>query len=186
MITNNALDPNCYMTSKVVDMSPQGLLKITLKQDEFNIKHDNADLMVCDYYDDGGESRVAEEKSDEFVNIRTSTFVYAFVNDDGELEEYHDGHEEKLQLGKTVYFYVVFSAENIDPIWRIRLLDENNEYPDSEKARLEKLMVLNKIDDHFVSLRPGKAGSLKGKKFILSVSDENGDYYSEKIMEVDK
>jgi len=35
-----------------------------------------------------------------------------------------------------------------------------------------------------LSLKPGKASSLKGKHFILSVSDSNGEYASSIELEV--
>lgn len=186
MITTNKLDPKVYLTSKIVDMNPQGVIKLTLKQDEFNVKRDNPDLLVCDYWDDSGDVQPREDQVETPEETRTSDFKRAFINDNGELEPYEEDITDKLKLGVTVYFYVDFSDEEISPIWNIEVVDQDNKYTNTEKERLNKMMVLNTIDDHYVSLRPGKAGSLKGKTFRLSVSDGKGDYYSYEDLEVEE
>ena len=66
MITNNDIHPNCWMISKVTEMNPQGILKLSIKQDEFDIHRDNIAERVCDYYlDDGDINTDSPETSGE-------------------------------------------------------------------------------------------------------------------------
>ena len=45
-------------------------------------------------------------------------------------------------------------------------------------------MKLTKFDKSTLAIKPAKASSLKGKKFVLSVCDSNGEYYSSIDLEV--
>jgi hypothetical protein len=40
----------CYEVSKISDTSPVGLIKLSLKQTQFNESTDNVDLMIADYW----------------------------------------------------------------------------------------------------------------------------------------
>ena len=103
------------------------------------------------------------------------------TNDDGELI---DGVETELKIGTVYYFGVEFSDDDIDPQWKIELIDENNKFTDEDKEYYAGLMKLTKFDTSTLALKPAKASSLKGKKFTLSVSDSNGEYYDSIIVEV--
>jgi hypothetical protein len=184
MITTNVLDPKCYMVSKIVDVNPQGMLKITLKQDEFDPKRDNTDLMICDYYDDSGDIQHDEKQPDYIDDTKTSKIIWMYVNEDNELISREDGYSEALAIGNTYYFTVDFSDEFISPQWRITLQDDDGKFTETEKARLERLMVLKKLDDSTASIKVSKAASLYGKTFILSVADMDGQYYSSIEVEV--
>ena len=184
MITTNVLDPKCYMVSKIVDINPQGMLKITLKQDEFDPKRDNTDLMICDYYDDSGDIQHDEKQPDYIDDTKTSKIVWMYINEDNELISREEGYSEVLAIGNTYYFTVDFSDEFISPQWRITLQDDDGKFTETEKARLERLMVLKKLDDSTASIKVSKAASLYGKTFILSVADMDGQYYSSIEVEV--
>lgn len=49
LISNNPVKPVSYMVTKVEDALVQGIIKVTLKQDELSV-YDNTELMIADYY----------------------------------------------------------------------------------------------------------------------------------------
>lgn len=175
MITHNDINPTCYMVSKVNDMIPPGIIKLTMKLDDYNPKRDNIPLKVCDYYLDTGDiSSPASPQADDEL---TSEIIYMAVNSDGELEESQD--MPQLTIGNTYYYMAEFSDDDVAADWRVTLVGD-----DDDRLALEKLMVLRNIDDHTVSVRPGKSNRIKGRSFVLSVCDANGNYESSIILEV--
>jgi len=180
-MSNNDIEPKIYQVTKITDINPQGIIKLSIKQDELNEKRDNVELRVCDYYTDEGDIRVDIPIIDTPDVEKTSTISWLTINDDGELV---DGVETKLAIGTTYYFGVTFSSDNVDPQWKIELIDENNEFTDEDKEYYVGLMKLTKFDTSTLALKPAKASSLKSKKFTLSVSDSNGEYYSSIEVEV--
>lgn len=181
MLTNNKINPNVYEITKVTDLSPQGIIKLTLKQDEYDQVRDNVDLLLCDYYDDSGEIKFNEPDLNEQYG-QTSTITWMFVNDDGELIPNDGSYLEELHLGKLSYFSVEFSDDGIEPEWRTQLIGE--EYTEEERKYYERLLVLTKFDSQTIAIRPGKASSLIGKQFKLTVQDAYGSYKSEIELEV--
>lgn len=180
-LSNNDLEPKIYQVTKVLDINPLGIIKLSIKQDELNEKRDNVELRVCDYYTDEGDILVDIPIVDTPDAEKTATISWLTTNEDGELI---DGVETKLEIGITYYFGVTFSADNVDPQWKIELIDENEEFTDEDKEYYIGLMKLTKFDGTTLALKPAKASSLKGKKFTLSVSDSNGEYYDSIIVEV--
>ena len=180
-LSNNDLEPKIYQVTKVLDINPQGIIKLSIKQDELNEKRDNIELRICDYYTDEGDILVDIPIVETPDIEKTSTISWLTTDDDGELI---DGVETKLELGITYYFGVTFSTEGIDPQWEVELIDENNEYTDEDKEYYIGLMKLTKFDTTTLALKPAKASSLKGKSFTLSVSDTVGEYYSSIEVEV--
>ena len=173
MISLNNINPNCYMVSKVLDMSPQGVLKLTLKQDDYNKRRDNPEIMVCDYYTDFGEITTTEP--DPIISPeKTSTITQVEISANGFI-----GVTSPMIVGQISYFMVTFSDDNVDAQWRITLQDSSD-----DAEAIEKLMVINQLNDSLISIKPGKSNKVKGKSFILSVSDSNGDYYSSIVVEV--
>ena len=177
---NNDLDPKIYQVTKITDLNPQGIIKLSIKQDEFNTKRDNLELHVCDYYTDEGDILIDKPSVDMANNAKTSTIKWMNVNEDGELTE---GTETKLQIGQSYYFEVKFSDIDIDPQWRINIVGD---YSEKDREKYIGYMKLTKFDTTTLALKPAKASSLKGKKFILSVSDVNGEYSSSIELEVDE
>ena len=177
---NNDLDPKIYQVTKITDLNPQGIIKLSIKQDEFNTKRDNLELHVCDYYTDEGDILIDKPSVDIANNAKTSTINWMSVNEDGELIE---GTETKLQIGQSYYFEVKFSDIDIDPQWRINIVGD---YSEKDREKYIGYMKLTKFDTTTLALKPAKASSLKGKKFILSVSNVNGEYSSSIEVEVDE
>jgi hypothetical protein len=170
--SNNDLDPKIYQVTKITDLNPQGIIKLSIKQDELNEKRDNIELHVCDYYSNEGDIRIEAPENLVSDDEKTSRIDWFTVDEYGELV---DSIPTKLDLGTTYYFGVKFSNDNIDPQWRIDLIGD---YSDEDKEYYIGLMKLTKFDNTILALKPAKASSLKGKVFNLWVSDINDDYKS--------
>lgn len=172
MITNNDIHPNCWMISKVTQMNPQGILKLSIKQDEFDIHRDNVKERVCDYYSDGGDINV-DPVTDPVEN--ESSIKYMVLDESGYLTD--SDMITTVNIGKTYYFATSasFSAQ-----WRIAIDGKQQGDP------LEKLVTISSVDDHTVSLRVSKTSKLYNQNIILSLSDSNGDHYSSIKLEVVK
>lgn len=165
------------MCTKVEEMNPQGIIKLTVKQDEFDRNRDNIELLICDYYNDSGDIYI-DEPEEQQSETKTSVIHRMVVDSDGELIENDGTYPTSLVVGKISYYEVVFSDEGIKPDWRVSLIDNDGEYTEDEKAYYENLLVLTKYDDSTLAIRVGKANSLKGKHFLLSVQDNEGYYKS--------
>ena len=191
ILSNNDLDPKVYEVTKIKDINPQGVIKLSIKQHEINTKRDNLELRVCDYYTDDGdiqiETPIIEEQAT--TSLDYSEILWMTLNENGELEENTDPTLEVLKVGQTSYFEARFyrggNPVDIDGQWRIRLADTEG-LSDEDISYYDGLMKLNKFDSCTVSLKPGKASSLKGLKFILSVESTNGQYMSSIEVEVSK
>lgn len=181
MITVNDINPNCYMVTKNVDMHPKGILKLSLKSDDFNPKRDNVELKVCDYYNDTGDVIVIDPPKDPDPET-SSTIHYMVVDANNELDV--DDSFPILEIGKTYYYNAEFSDSGVTAQWRVELIDENGTYTEKERYSLERLMVIRDISSTGISMRPGKSNRLKGLKFKLSVCDVDGNYESSIDLEV--
>lgn len=180
MITLNSIHPNVYMVSKVLDMAPQGVIKLSLKLDDLDLSLDNVDLLLCDYYNDTGDIVVNKPEVIDPDPEKASTISYMIVNADDELESSSD-FPTTLDIGKTYYYRATFSDDNVDGQWRVLLVGD---YTEEERIAIERLMVLRVIDSNTVSLRPAKSKKLPGLQFKLNVCDINGDYSSSVDVEV--
>ena len=170
--SNNDLDPKIYQVTKITDLNPQGIIKLSIKQDELNEKRDNIELHVCDYYSNEGDIRIEAPEILVSDDEKTSHIDWFTVDEYGELIS---AVSTKLELGATYYFGATFSSDDIDPQWRIDLVGD---YSDKDKEYYIGLMKLTKFDNTILALKPAKASSLKGKEFNLWVSDINGNYES--------
>ena len=171
MLSNSVFYPLCYQVTKVTDLTPQGIIKLSLKQDDFNEKRDNVQLGICDYYTDEGNIKVDIPLSP----VGVSSIAWKTLDSDGTLI---DGEPGLLERGVTVYFEVV-SEDKFDPEWHLELLTESD-----DEEYYVNLIQVTEFDDKVVAVKPRKAGSLVGKQFRLSVSDKAGNYYSSIDLEV--
>ena len=181
-LSNNDLDPKIYEVTKIKDINPQGVIKLSIKQDELREKRDNIELRICDYYTDEGDIQIDKPKAQISDDTKLSTIHWMSVNDNGELEENFD-QNVKLHIGQTSYFSAKFSDENVDGQWRIELANTDG-LDEEDISYYAGLMKLTKFDSSTIALKPAKASSLKGMKFILSVEDINGQYASSSEVEV--
>lgn len=177
MITNNDFHPNCWMISKVVEMNPQGVLKISIKQDEFDVHRDNVEARVCDYYsDDGNINPEPEIPADESVG--TSKINHMIIDDSGYLASADP--ISSINVATTYYFSEDTSVSDFDAHWRVEIVGKE------PGNLLEKLITLSNVDKRTVSLRVSKTSKLYGQTVVLSLSDADGNYYSSINLEVVK
>lgn len=181
MITTNVINPKVYKVSKIEDGAPLGIIKYTLKQDEYNETRDNAALMVCDYYNGSGSEQVEPEEPTKDPSEDVANIYQCEVDAYGEMQR--TTSIEPLHIGKTSYFEAVFKGDNIHPKWKIDCLGDLS---DSEKSYYIKLLSVNTVDETIISIKPGKANTLAGKKFKLTVTNEKGDSMCSIELEVDK
>ena len=103
MLTNNILDPKVYQVTKIIDLNPQGVIKLSIKQDELNCKRDNIELRICDYYTDSGDQKTETIQKPQTM-ITSSQITWLMLNDDGELEPLMDRSKQYLYIGRNSYF----------------------------------------------------------------------------------
>lgn len=184
MLSNNNIDPKIYQVTKIVDLSPQGILKISVKQDELNEKRDNIELRICDYYKDDGDM-TAEIKPE--IITGTSEIKRLYLNENNELEypSKYARNIEFLKIGELAYFGAVFSDHSItDAKWNIKL-KSFEEYTEDQIKYYEGLVNITYLGNNSISIRLSKAKSLSEKQFELSVCDSKGNYYSSIVLEVE-
>lgn len=199
VMSHNKINPKVYEITKVVDLNPMGVINLTLKQDEWDEKRDNRELLICNYYDDTGETQIIIPEAEPQDTALTSYIYTAHVNDNGELEidyvdqSIRDTDYNKLQLNGTYYFVAEYytgtvgGEQVIDPNrkseWKLELKD-NDGLTDAEINHLDRLMVMDKIDDNIISIHPKKASTLIGHTFVLTVTDLDGESRSTMDVEV--
>lgn len=184
MITHNVLDPKVFRVTKIGDLSPAGIIKYSLDQTEFNSKRDNVDLMLCDYYTESGDV-VVENPDDKWTDdVTNSSIAQLEINSDGELVVSNQPAILPLTIGQNSYYGAKFSSPDVMAVWRISIIDENNELSDEKKEYYEGLMRLTPMVGNVIAVKPGKVNSLIGKKFRLEVMDDKNEYYSFVDLEV--
>lgn len=184
MLTNNTLDPKVYQVTKIVDLVPKGMIKLTIKQDELNKTRDNIELKICDYYSNSGESEIYKENSPQLYDEILKEIRWMKQNENNELDYINEFEDKHLHIGKTSYFEYYIKTRKFNALWNIELIDVNNEYTNEEKEYYKNLLSVINIDSNKISIKPGKAKSLVGKRFLLTATDDNGDYFSSIEIEV--
>ena len=190
VMSHNAINPKVYEITKVVDLNPMGIINLTLKQDEWDEKRDNRELLVCNYYDDTGETKIIIPEAEPQDTTLTSYIYTAHINENGELEkdyvdqEERDSNYNKLRINGTYYFVaeyytgVVGGVLITDPDkkseWKLELKDTDG-LTNAEIKHLDGLMIMEKIDDNIISIHPKKAFTLIGHSFVLTVTDLTGE-----------
>ena len=190
MITNNIINPKVYQVTKVQDLVPLGIIKMTFKQTEVDKTVDNIDLLLCNYYNRMGEVRL-QEPTDIPVDRRISTIYSAIINDNNELEKDPNIVDTiPVTIGKNYYFMAEFkeddiNMDNVETEWRVALIDEENLYDESTKEYLENLIKITKYDYNTIMIKVGKSKKLSGNQFTLSVKDKDGYYATSVKSEVE-
>lgn len=187
MITTNEINPECWRVSKVDELTPQGILKVTMKRDMFDPSRDNIDLMLCDYYNKTKDILVDPlDIDEEFPDIsETFNVVWGSVDNDGYLIKSSDT-DNHLTLNSISYFIADIDVveKDITLDWTLELIDDNDEFSDTEKEYFIGLLIIEIVDDKSISIMPSKAQSLMGKKFKLKAQDKHNTYKGEIEMEV--
>ena len=181
LLTTNDLDPKVYTVTKVVETSPLGLYKYSIKEDEYNPKRDNIELKICDYYTNMGDLK--SDVLDLNLTNREFQIVEMVRSEEDELIP-SSIISSVLALGKTLYYQAKLGLDYVQAVWDIQLKDDENQYDQKEKARLEGLIKLVQYDGNVVSVRASKANSLIGKHFELYARQDNGNYISKIELEV--
>lgn len=185
MLTTNHQDPKCYEVTKINEMSPQGIIKLTFKQDEFNEKRDSAELLLCDYFTDSGVIKT-EQPTPRPDPMKTSTIKYMILDSNGEFVESTD--PPRLHRGDTAYFRAFYSSDNIVPDWRVDLIYcPNKNIGDMSETQINyynNLLKITVLDEDDIQVKVAKAKSIIGCKFKLSIMDQEGSYYSTIDIEV--
>lgn len=184
MLSNNALDPKVYQVTKIVDLSPSGVIKLSIKQDELNLTCDNLELQICDYYSSEGDSNLNVPEEFNTSKYNTSEIYKGIIDENNELILDPFNSLIRIPIGKTFYFLSKFSDDTIKGKWFVSLEDEEHIYSEKDKKYYEGLLSLTDFNDNVLAIKPGKAKSLIGKKFKLCTCDDYGDYYSSIILEV--
>ena len=183
MLTNNILDPKVYQVTKVIELSPSGLIKCNVKQDDYNSKRDNVDLMICDYYTNLGDMKpnITEYQFD------TKNFLITemYQNDQEELVK-QDYYSSIIMIGKRYFYQATLGQDYVTAKWDIKIKDDGNEFTEDEKKYYEGLIKLTNYDGNVIAVKPSKASSLIGKHFILTAISEDGKYKADIEWEVDK
>ena len=199
VMSHNKINPKVYEITKVVDLNPMGVINLTLKQDEWNEKRDNRELLICDYYDDTGETKLIIPEAEPQNTTLTSYIYTAHINEDGELEldlvdqETRDTDYNKLEINGTYYFVAEYytgtvgGEQVIEPErkseWKLNLKDTDG-LTDAEIKHLDNMMAMETIDDNIISIHPKRAKTLIGHTFTLTVTDMTGESRSTMDVEV--
>ncbi len=92
------MPPLCYSIGDIIDTRPIGLTKFVLSQGTYDATHDNAELMLANYYDSTVEP---EENDPETEIISTATITY-------------NGTKPTIKVGGSYkVFTAAFSDENV-------------------------------------------------------------------------
>lgn len=180
-LTSNPVHPNVYKISKVVDSTPFGVVKLSMKQTSYDEKTDNVKLMICDYYSQTGH---IEEEEPIHVSEDIRNIIKLVLNDNNELI---DGGLTQgiigMEIGETGYFGLKDSSALDIADWRVTI---NSDYSDDKHTNsyYEKLIKLQKISDDTVCVKIGKAKSIVGKRFKLCVYDGKQNPHSEIELEI--
>ena len=184
MLTNNILDPKVYQVTKVVDLNPSGIIKLSIKQDELNEKRDNIMLKICDYYNDSGESNVSFVKDDSMPVVENPEIKWMQLNSEGELDEVLDDILKYLHIGQSSYFECIPSNVESHLNWNIEFVNVENHYSSEECSHFEGLIKITALKNGVISVKPGRTKKLIGKHYLLSAEDRYGFIRSSIELEV--
>lgn len=81
MLTNNIFDPKVYQVTKIIDLNPSGIIKLSIKQDELNNKTDNIQLRICDYYTESGDQKTETIQHPQMM--KTNSHIQWMTLNDG-------------------------------------------------------------------------------------------------------
>lgn len=195
MLTLNTVHPQCWRVTKVNELQPKGILKLVVKEDEYDEKKDNLELMVCNYYDEDGDVITDPITPTTPDPEKTSVIYWGKLNDNNELIK-DETPDLSLKIGTMSYFISEFSDNKVSSVeWRVSYINvtpEDENLPDKRKDYYCGLLKVadfgeshtDEIAVSSISIRPNKNKGLIGKKFLLSVQNHEGEYFSSIELEV--
>lgn len=195
MLTTNKINPKCYKVTKINELAPKGIFKCIVKQDEFDERKDNVELMVCNYYDEDGDVITDPISPDIPDPEKSSEIFWAKLNENNELVK-DDTADLSLSVGVTSYFMAEFSDDKVSNAeWRVSYVNvttDDETLSDERKSYYCGLLkitdfgesIVNETTISSISLRPNKVKQLIGKKFLLEVQNHDGEYASSIELEV--
>ena len=151
--------PIVYQVSKIEDTQPIGLTTFKFTQEAFDPIHDNAELMICNYYD----SPIEPEALDIETELQsTVTIVY-------------NGTKPTVKVGGSYkVFTPIFSDENVT-VNRWTISDENGDISaDSANYTIE-------YDDNKLKLKVALNYNLIGKVLIVQVIGSDGSVAEQSV-----
>lgn len=139
--------PLVWQVSKIEDTQPQGLTEFKFTQEDFDPIHDNAELMLANYYDSSIEPEVSNISTEP---RKTASIVY-------------NGAAPTLKVGGSFkVFTPIFDDESVTPkVWLIK--DENAEII----SETEDYIV--EYDGNKLKLKIARNYELIGKVLIIQV-----------------
>lgn len=169
MFSTNPIQPKCYLASKIMEMTPKGILDITFKQDTFDEKRDNAELFCCNYYDDNGEAviNLTPTPSEPTTTDKCELYQYS-VDDNGTVIK--NETVQPLKIGGTTYYSCEYGSKNPNTTWTIECIDDIS---DDDKKYYCKMVKLTIYDNNNVAITVSRANSVIGHKFKLTVINNN-------------
>ena len=178
MITNNSLYPQCYRTSKVMNVTPAGIIQLTMKQCDYDETRDNTKLRICDYYSDMGDTTINTPFTEETNKVSIVTMDIS----NGVLSEIEEVINLNLAVGTSKYIGIKNQADYSYVDWNIKLdtSDSDNNHPNSYYENLIKVTNMQVGAEIKVS----KARSLVGKHFLISATDTDASFYASMELEV--
>lgn len=146
--------PIVYQVSKVEDTQPIGLTKFKFTQENFDPIHDNAELMLCNYYD----STIEPEIPDVETEIKsTATITYS-------------GIKPTIKVGGSFKIFTPAFSDEAVTVSKWTVSDENGDISgdasnyiieyDGDKLRLKVALNYNLIGKILIIQLVGSDGSV--------------------------
>ena len=143
--------PIVYQVSKIEDTQPIGLTTFKFTQETFDPAHDNAELMICNYYDSPIEPE-APNIEEELIGSATITY---------------NGTKPTVKIGGSwKVFTPTFSDENVT-VDRWTISDENGDIGGNTNYTIER-------DGEKLKLKVGLNYELIGKVLIVQLFGSDG------------
>ena len=144
LISDNQINPIAWEVSKIEDLNPQGVIKITMKQDLYDPKKDNNELMIADYWKNyltKDDPKVEETKQDKYEITYSTT--------------------PSIKVGGGYKIFSLTPPES-DTVWKIVDFDESN-----------YTVLTDENNPSKIKIKVNKDYSLIGKTFYLEAYTEN-------------
>lgn len=144
--------PICYQTSKIEDTQPLGLTKLKFTQETFDGSHDNAELMLANYYD----SSIEPIKPDLPTELKQTALIT------------YSGTKPVLKVGGNSKTFTASFVDSNTTVKSWLISDENGDISlDTENYTIEYL-------DNKLKLKIARNYSLIGKVLIIQVIGTDG------------